>query len=103
MGASALSELSAVLFARNLVDGHTYQDALDQQEEAGGQGAYWPRPPWAADVPISRNRPEIDLADNQQLLTVNLRPGTGSHFIAVYATAGSEMIWLCAPLDVVED
>lgn len=94
------SDLGAVLFARQLVDGYTYQDALDAQEEAGGPGSYWPRPAWAADVDPHFNPPEIDLADNQQLLNITVAPG--NHLIALYTTEGPELIWTCGPLDVVE-
>lgn len=95
-----VSDLGAVLFARNLVDGHTFQDALDQQKEAGGPGSYWPRPSWAASVMLDFDSPEIDLADNQQLLAISVEPG--NHLVALYTTMGPELIWLCAPLDVVE-
>lgn len=95
-----VSDLGAVLFARVMVDGHTYQDALDAEEEAGGPGSYWLRPSWAADAPVDLDPPEIDLADNQQLLASTLF--AGNHFVALYTTTGPELIWLCAPLDVVE-
>ena len=87
------------LYARKLVDGHTFQDALDLEEEAGGPGS--PLPPWQswwAGVARDPHPPEIDLADNQELLAVSLE--TGNHFLLIWATGDS--IWLCAPLDVVE-
>lgn len=94
------SDLGAVLFARMIVDGHTYQDVLDAWEEAGGNGSYVPRPSWVAQAPVASDPPEIDLADNQQLLASRLYPG--EHFVALWTTEGPELNWLCAPLDVVE-
>jgi hypothetical protein len=95
-----VSDLGAVLFARMIVDGHTYQDVLDGQEEAGGPGSYSPRPSWVANAPVDSDPPDIDLAENQQLLASRLYPG--EHFVALWTTEGPELIWLCAPLDVVE-
>lgn len=95
-----MSDLDGVtVFARKLVDGHSFQDALDIEAASGGPGAYWPRPSWAADVMPNFDPPEMDLADNQQLLAVSLEPG--EHLVAIYAI-NPELIWLCAPLDVVE-
>ncbi len=95
-----VSDLGAVLFARMLVDGHTFQDALDTEQEAGGPGVYWTRPSWFAGAPVDMDPPEIDLADNQQLLASRLY--AGNHLVGLYTTTGSELIWLCGPLDVVE-
>jgi hypothetical protein len=89
------------LHARYLVDGHTFQDALDAEEEAGGPGSSWPggRPSWSANVIPDFDPPEIDLADNQQLLAVSLEPGSHYLFIDIVPSHG---IWLCGPVDVVE-
>lgn len=95
-----VSDVGAVLFARELIDGHTYQDALDQMDEAGGPGSYWPRPSWAADVTRDPDPPEIDLASGQRLLALSLEPGT--YNLGVYTATSPEGIWLCAPLDVLE-
>jgi hypothetical protein len=88
-----------VLFVRRLVDGHTFQDALDLQGEFGGPGAYFPRQMWFADVRWSNDHPEMDVASNQRLQAYSLEPGT--HLVA-YETLDPVSIWLCAPLDVVE-
>lgn len=95
-----VSDLGAVLFARRLVDPYTYQHVLNAQEKAGGPGSYWPRPPWVRNAVLDDDPPEIDLAENQQLLATTLRPANYS--VALYTTTGPELIWLCAPLDVVK-
>jgi hypothetical protein len=95
------SDLGAVLFARKLTGGHTYQDVLDAQEEAGGPGSYWRRPSWVASALGRPDLFEVDLADNQGLVAVTLEPGN-HYFLALYTTTGPEGIWLCAPVDVVE-
>ena len=90
------------LYAGKLVDGHTFQDALDLEKEAGGPGSPYPRPSWFATVIPDFDPPEIDLADNQQLRAVSLEPG--NHYLAIEALdpPGSYGIWLCGPVDVVE-
>ena len=92
------------LSARKLVDGHTFQDALDLLKEAGGPGSRLPRgrPSWWAGVARDPHPPEIDLADNQQLLAVSLEPGNHLLLVWVPDPPGSFGIWLCGPLDVVE-
>ena len=46
-----VSDLDGVkLHVRNLVDGHTFQDALDAEKEAGGPGSPRAQPSWTADV-----------------------------------------------------
>ena len=86
------------LYARNLLDGHTFQDALDLEKEHGGPGSARPRPSWFGNVIQTFDPPEIDLADNQQLLAFSLEPG--NHLLLIWAAPNSS--WLCGPLDVVE-
>ena len=87
---------------RNLVDGHTFQDALDAEKEAGGPASPRAQPSWSAEVMPDFDPPEIDLVDNQQLRAVSLEPG--NHTLVIWAPdpSGSYGIWLCGPLDVVE-
>lgn len=87
------------LYARKLVDGHTFQDALDIEKEAGGPGSIWRFPRWWAFPTFDYDPPEVDLADNQQLRPYSLEPG--NHLLAIWAE-NPDATWLCAPLDVVE-
>jgi hypothetical protein len=100
-----VSDLDGVrLHARYLVDGHTFQDALDAEKEAGGPGSSYPRgmPSWSANVIPDLHPPEIDLADNQQLHAVSLEPGNHLLLISADYPTGSWGMWLCGPVDVVE-
>jgi len=91
-----------LLYVNQLVDGHTYQDALDAEKEAGGPGSPRRNESWSVGVMPDVDPPEIDLADNQQLRAVSLEPG--NHTLVIWAPdpPGSYGIWLCGPLDVVE-
>lgn len=91
-------DVEVVLTAYFLTHGQTYQDVLDRQEDFGGPGSYWPEPRWASNAPPDHDPPEIDLAENQQLLASTLYPE--SHYIAVYTT-NPDATWLCGALDVV--
>lgn len=100
-----VSDLDGVqLYVRYLENGHTFQDALDLEKEAGGPGSPLPggRPSWWADVMPDFDPPEIDLAGNQQSRAVSLEPG--NHMLLIWAPdpSGSYGIWLCGPVDVVE-
>jgi hypothetical protein len=92
----------AALYARKLLDGHTFQDALDIDKEAGGPGTPRPGQSWQGYVIPDFDPPEVDLADNQQLLAVSLEPGNHLLLVWVPDPPGSFGIWLCGPLDVVE-
>ena len=93
------------LYARQLVDGHTFQDALDLLKEAGGPGSPMPGHSLWTGVIQDWHPPEIDLADNQQLLAVSLEPG--NHFLLIWAphSPGSQSgdFWLCGPPWTVEE
>jgi hypothetical protein len=46
------SDNGTQLFVRRIEDGHTYQEAIDIQNEAGGPGTYIPRPELVASTPM---------------------------------------------------
>ncbi len=89
------------IIVRELVDGHTFQELVDNQNEYGrGPGTYFGRPGWVYDVPLVGVTPAADLGPHRDFREVSLDPGT--HAVAVWTPQGGEPIWLCAPLDVVE-
>lgn len=93
------------LYAYKLVDGHTFQDVLDWEKEAGGPGSPWPgEPSWFGHViPFHSRDIELrDLADNQQLRAVSPEPGNYVLLVQARDSLGGFPTWLCAPLDVVE-
>jgi hypothetical protein len=78
-----------------LGEGHTYQEAVDLQTEAGGPGAYFYRPEWALTTPMIV--PPISLSDNQMQYEHALE--TGSYALVV---GPDDEVWLCGRVEAVE-
>jgi len=83
------------MWVRYLTDGHTYQDILDLQNDAGGPGTYIPHPEFVVHAPMTR--PQSSPSDNQLQYHHALEPGP--HALVV---GGNDVVWLCGSFDVTE-
>ena len=84
------------MWVRSLTDGHTYQDVVDLLNDAGGPGAYIPKPGFVRPVPMTR--PQSSPGDNQLQYDHAVEPGP--HFF--FVVGGDDAIWLCSSFDVTE-
>jgi hypothetical protein len=93
------SDHAVALYVSSLVDGHTFDELLELQEEVGGSPNYWPKPDWVVYelLDFSPSRPEVELSDNQFMEDWLLTEGTDAVYLSV---PGPERIWFCAPLSV---
>lgn len=94
------ADRSAEMWMRQLVDGVTFDDAVEYMEEQSGQGFYFVKPEWMVSVP--QFAPETQPADGQRLYSHDL-PADGlfiSFGITDRAPAGTtdEAIWMCGPI-----
>ena len=94
------SDETVHLYVSILVDGHTFDELLELQEEVGGSPNYYPKPDWVVYEDVSSDpdaRPEIELSDNQSMKGRALTEGAD----AVYLGTGVPYrLWFCAPLSV---
>jgi hypothetical protein len=90
------SGLSPVeLYVRRYVDGHTHQELIDQQNEAGGPGVLIPKPDWVWPVVVDIDTSELDLAENQFQLDHVAEPGP--HGMNVWSPERPDEQWFCTP------
>ncbi len=95
-----LSDRADVHFhVRNLVDGHSYDELVADQQAAGGEGVDFPRPPWVHTPVLSFERPQLELDENQRQHDHVLEPGP--HGMLVAPDRSPNALWLCGPLEVV--
>jgi hypothetical protein len=90
------SERSAEMYVRGIADGHTYEEAIDLQNQAGGPGVYYPQPEWIIATLADLDAPALNLEDNQTQYDHILEPGP-------YLTdldAGSGELWFCGSFEV---
>ena len=83
------------MWVRYLADGHTYQDAVDLLNEAGGPGTYIPRPDFVRHVPMTR--PQSSPSDNQLQYDHALEPGPH-----LFVVGDDDAVWFCGSFDVTE-
>jgi hypothetical protein len=96
------SDHAVALYVSSLVDGHTFDELLELQEEVGGSPNSWPKPDWVvyeSPSPEPDARPEVELSDNQFMEARRLTEGTDAVYLAAFVP-GPERIWFCAPLSV---
>ena len=94
------SDQAVHLYVSILVDGHTFDELLELQEEVGGSPNYYPRPDWIVYEDFSFDsdaRPEIELSDNQSMQVRALTEGADAVYLG---TSVPNRIWFCAPLSV---
>jgi len=94
------ADRSAEMWVRQLVDGVTFDDAIEYMEEQGGPGVYFAKPEWVVSVP--QFAPESQPADGERLYSHDL-PADGLFSFTVGAddAAGTtdEAIWICGPIE----
>ena len=94
------ADRSAEMWLQQLVDGVTFDDAVEYMEEQGGRGVYPTKPEWMVWVP--QFAPETQPVDGQRLYSHDL-PADGlfiSFGITDRAPAGTtdKAIWMCGPI-----
>ena len=83
------------LLVRGIEDGHTYQELVNLQNEAGGPGANTPRPEWVLSTPMT-DVPSA-LSDTEMQYEYNLQTGGVGLVLAP-----SDQLWLCGGFEAVE-
>ena len=94
------SDQAVHLYVSSLIDGHTFDELLELQEEVGGSPNYYPKPDWVVYEDVSSDpdaRPEIELSDNQSMKGRALTEGTDAVYLG---TSVPKRLWFCAPLSV---
>lgn len=85
-----LSDMNMRLFVSRLIDGKTFQDLLDLQSEPG---ELYPAPSWVVDAQ------KYSASDSEDSIYVLDEPG--EYALYVYSLS-PEILWLCAPRQVIE-
>ena len=94
------SDQAGHLYVSSLIDGHTFDELLELQEEVGGSPNYYPKPDWAVYEDYNTDpdaRPEIELSDDQ---VMQVRPHTEGTDAVYLGTSVPKRLWFCAPLSV---
>ena len=94
------SDQAVHLYVSSLIDGHTFDELLELQEEVGGSPNYYPKPDWVVYEDVSSDpdaRPEIELSDDQVMQVRPLTEGTDAVYLG---TSVPTRLWFCAPLSV---
>jgi hypothetical protein len=83
------------LLVRRIEDGHTLQELIDLQNEAGGPGTKFPQPEWVVSTPVTSG--PTALSDTETQYEYDLRTGDAGLIVDMQG-----QVWLCGGFEAVD-